>query len=223
MTSPKQKALMTAALLAIVLIVYILNWTSGPDIAYFRSLGASRWTAVILILSMAGVWAFAFPASIFFFIVPLLYNPLPSSLIMTAGSTLGALAGYIAARYIGGPWIETFREHRITKFLSRHSTFTTLFALRVVPSSPHGFINYGAGLVAVSLAKFLVATALGTAIKGFVYAAAVHSAVGATSLSDALTWKSVTLLFSIALLVVGGKLVSKRILGREEKTVRTEQ
>ncbi len=206
------KAITAAALLILGIALYQIFWSDNVNIEYFRSLGDSPWTAALMIVSMGAAWAFALPASVFFFIVPLVYDPLPSALIMTAGSTLGATTGYVAARFIGGPWVEQFRDHKVTRFLSRHATLTTLFVLRVVPSSPHGFINYGAGFVSVPVLPFLAATAAGTLIKAFVYAVAVHSAVGATSLSEALSWKSVASLLTVAALAVLGRVVARRWL-----------
>lgn len=206
------KAITAAALLVLGIALYQIFWSDNVNVDYFRSLGGSPWTAVLMIVSMGAAWAFALPASVFFFIVPLVYAPVPSAFIMTAGSTLGATTGYLAARFIGGPWIEQFRDHTVTQFLSRHATLTTLFALRVVPSSPHGFINYGAGFVSVPILPFLVATAAGTFVKAFVYAIAVHSAVEATSLSEALSWTSVASLLAVAALAVLGRIVVRRWL-----------
>ncbi len=210
MMSTKRKAVIAGIVIALSFATYLFFWSDRATIEFFRSLGANNWSAVVLIISMGAAWAFALPASIFYFVVPLLYDPLLSTLIMVAGSTLGAAAGYIAARYVGGPWVNQFRDQRVTKLLFQHSTFSILFAIRVVPSSPHGFINYGAGLVAVPMPRFLVATALATAVKAYVYASAVHATIGAASLSDALTWKSVASLFAIALLVISGKLIAKK-------------
>jgi len=137
--------------------------------------------------------------------------------IVVLGAVLAGLAGYSVAKTIGARKIERYREHRVTRLLSQHSHFAALFTIRVVPSSPNALINYGAGLLQIPLGRFLIATALATAIKGFIYALAVHSALGALSLSDALTWESIVALFGFAALALGGRMVKQKWMTPEEK------
>ena len=116
------------------------------------------WAPALIILAMAAAWAFALPASAFLFITPLLFPPHWSALITTAGCALGTAIGYMVARFVGGAWVERFRDGRLHKFLTRHSSFMVLFAIRLTPSSPHGFINYGAGLAQIPLARFVISS-----------------------------------------------------------------
>ncbi len=206
--------------LAVILIGFLVFWKSGllnPDPQYFRSLANSPWLPVILIVAIASAWTFALPASVFFFIVPLFYDPLPSTAIVVLGAVLAGLAGYSTAKTFGAQKIERYRDHRVTRLLSQHSHFAALFAIRVVPSSPNALINYGAGVLQIPLGRFLVATALATAIKGFIYALAVHSALGAQSLSDALTWESIAALFGFAALALGGRMLKQKWMTPEAK------
>jgi uncharacterized membrane protein YdjX (TVP38/TMEM64 family) len=170
------------------------------------------WAPALIILAMAAAWAFALPASAFLFITPLLFPPHWSALITTAGCALGTAIGYIVARFVGGAWVERFRDGRLHKFLTRHSSFMVLFAIRLTPSSPHGFINYGAGLAQIPLARFVLATTLAMALKSYVYAEAVHNTVGAKSLFDALTPKTMLSLFAVALLAIAGHILHRRYL-----------
>jgi len=190
--------------LALLTIGFLVYWRSGlteADLDSLRSARDSPFTPIVIVVSMAGAWAFALPASIFFFIIPLLYDPVTSAAIMSIGSGLGAASGYVAARYLRGSWIEKFRNHPATRFLSHHSTFSTLFAIRIVPSSPHGFISYGAGILGIPFVRFVSATMAAILIKGYIYANAVRAAISATSLSDALK------------LAVGCRVVFHRCLG----------
>ena len=175
-----------------------------------RALGSNQWTAFLIVTAMTGAWTFALPASVFFFITPLLFPPLSATAIICLGSATGTTMGYVAARYIGGPWVERFRDHRVTKFLERHSSFSSLFAIRTFPSSPHGFINYGAGLVKIPLPKFLLATLCGVGIKAFLYATAIGGSVGASSIQEALNWQTVTALSVMSLLAIGGHIVQRQ-------------
>ncbi|MEX0736552.1 MAG: VTT domain-containing protein [Bacteroidota bacterium] len=210
----KSNRIRSIILSVVLVILLILFLTSGireqTTVENLRALGANRWTAFLIIMAMTGAWAFALPASVFFFITPLLFSPLPATAIICVGSATGTTMGYIAARYIGGSWVERFRDHRVTRFLKRHSSFASLFAIRAFPSSPHGFINYGAGLVRIPLPKFLLATLCGVGIKAFLYATAISGSVGASSIREALNWQTVTALTAISLLAIGGHVVQRR-------------
>ena len=90
-----------------------------------------------------------------------------------------------------------------------------LFAIRLTPSSPHGWINYAAGLAAIPLIRFLTATTLAMGIKSYVYAVAVHHTVGAKSLFDALTPKTMLSLTAVAALAIAGHWLHRRYLSTE--------
>jgi uncharacterized membrane protein YdjX (TVP38/TMEM64 family) len=204
------------SLIGIVLlaILFLLFMQSGLReqirVDNLHELGANPWTPALIILAMTGAWTFALPASVFFFITPLLFSAPVATAVICAGSAAGTCMGYIAARWIGGPWVERFREHRVTKFIERHATFPSLFAIRIFPSSPHGFLNYGAGLVKIPLLKFLLATMLAVGIKAYLYATAISNSVGASSIREALNWQTVTALTALAVLAIAGHLFQRR-------------
>lgn len=227
MNVPDLKSNRTRSILSFVALVILLFLflTSGireqATVENLRMLGANRWTAFLIVAAMTGAWAFALPASVFFFITPLLFSPLPATAIICLGSATGTTMGYVAARYIGGPWVERFRDHRVTRFLQRHSSFSSLFAIRAFPSSPHGFINYGAGLVRIPLPKFLLATLCGVGIKAFLYATAIGGSVGASSIREALNWQTVAALTAISMLGIGGHVVQRRWDERDRASTRS--
>jgi len=226
MTSPSTPTRSTGSLLwirsigglVILIVVLILFLQSGlrdqVAVERIRELGDHPLAALLIILAMAGAWTFALPGSIFFFITPLLYPPLEAAVIITIGSMAGTMTGYSAARFIGGPWFERFRESRVTRFMSRHSTFGMIFTLRIVPASQHGILNYSAGLLKIGFVKFLAATVLAIAIKGFLYATAIQQSVGATNVREALNIETVSALIALALLGITGHVIQRR---REER------
>ncbi|MGH9902319.1 MAG: TVP38/TMEM64 family protein [Pyrinomonadaceae bacterium] len=206
------KAWRVAVAAAAILFAFSLYRWSGlwesPE--RLQSLEAGVAAASLIVFAMAAAWAFALPASMFLFITPLLFPPHWSALITTTGCALGTAAGYAVARFVGGAWVERFRDSRIKRFLTRHSSFFVLFGIRLTPSSPHGFINYAAGLAHVPFARFVAATTAAMAIKSFVYAHAVHHTVGAKSLTDALSARTLLSLFCVALLAVAGHVLRQR-------------
>jgi uncharacterized membrane protein YdjX (TVP38/TMEM64 family) len=202
-----------ATLLALVLL-FILFEKSGLGeqirVERLRELGQNPLTPLLIISAMTAAWTFALPGSLFFFVTPLLFAPLEATAIICVGSAAGTAAGYSAARYVGGPWVERFREHRVTKFLERHSTFASLFAIRIVPSSQHGLINYGAGLLKIPIGKFMAATLCAIAIKAFLYAKAIEGSVGASSIGEALNWQTLSALSALGLIALVGHMLQRR-------------
>ena len=207
---------------AVVCVIFAVNRWSGlwelPE--RLRELGVGGRTAALIILVMAFMGAFALPASAFLFITPLLFPPRVSALITTAGFAVSTGVGYAVARFVGGPWVERSRDGRLRRFLARHSSFLVLFGIRLTPSSPHGFISYAAGLAAIPFARFLLATTAAMAIKSYVYAEAVHGTVGAKSLTDALSAKTLLSMFSVAVLAFVGHALGRRFTRETTETGR---
>ncbi len=177
---------------------------------HLRELGSNPLTPVLIVLAMTGAWAFALPGSAFFFITPLLFPPLEATAIIVVGSAAGTSAGYAAARFVGGPWVDRARSSRWNQFLARHSTFGMIFTLRIVPGSQHGILNYGAGALAIGFMKFLGATILAIGIKAFLYSTAIQQSVGASNIREALNPETVAALMALAALGVAGHLIQRR-------------
>ncbi|MCI0707326.1 MAG: VTT domain-containing protein [Ignavibacteriae bacterium] len=198
-------------LLAAVLVLFLDSGLYDEmSIENLRALGSNPWTPALIIIAMTGAWAYSLPASVFFFITPLLFSPLMATAVICIGSAGGTTLGYVAARYVGGPWVERFKDHRLTKFIERHATFPSLFAVRIMPGSWHGPLNYGAGLVKIPFLKFLIATLIAISIKGYLYAVAISNSVNATSVLDALNWQTVTATMSLAALGIAGHLWQRK-------------
>ncbi len=216
--TPRKRSVLLFAILVALLILFLNSGLRDiVTVAKLRELGANPLTPLLIIAAMTGAWTFAMPGSVFFFITPLLFTPLEATAIICAGSAAGTAMGYGAARYVGGPWIERFRNHRITRFLERHSTFASLFAIRIFPGSQHGLINYGAGLVRVPVVRFLLATMTAVAIKAFLYARAIEGSVGASNIREALNWQTVTALSALGLIAIAGHFWQRR-REKEEQT-----
>jgi uncharacterized membrane protein YdjX (TVP38/TMEM64 family) len=171
--------------------------------------GASLFTALIIILIMAASLTCCLTASYFLILTPLLFPTHLSTVITTTGCVIGAAGGYVFARFVGGSWAERFRDGRVQRFLSTHSSFLALFGLRLAPT-PHGVVNYAAGLARISPARFLFATLLAMGLKSYVYAAAVQSAVGAGSAANAVSAPVVLSLFAVGALSLLGHVLTRR-------------
>lgn len=208
----------------IVVAGYVLYEFSGirgmVTVEQLRELGQNPAAPILIIFAMAGAWTFALPGSVFFFVTPLLFPPAEATVIITIGSAAGTTAGYAAARFIGGPWVERSRTSRWSQFLARHSTFAMIFTLRIVPGSQHGLLNYSAGLLRVGFTRFLSATLLAISIKSFLYATAIQSSIGASNIREALNPGTVGALFGLATLGIAGHVIQKRMQKRDEDVKR---
>jgi uncharacterized membrane protein YdjX (TVP38/TMEM64 family) len=206
------KPVLTIFVLGLLLLIYFKSglWEK-VSVQNLRDLGNNPYAPLLIIAAMTIVWTFPLPASIFFFITPLLYPPVESTVIIIAGSMLGSTSGYIAARNISSNYADKYRSNKITQFLKRHSTFGSIFALRIVPSSPHFLINYVAGILKIPIRIFLTATFIAIGIKGYLYSSAVNSGIGARSLSEALGINTILPLFALAALAILGKILKDKI------------
>ncbi|HEX8423814.1 MAG TPA: VTT domain-containing protein [Pyrinomonadaceae bacterium] len=202
------------AVLLMAFVIALLLYSRGglwasPE--QWQASGAGFVTAFVIVLIMTASLACGLTASYFLILTPLLFPLHWSALITTAGSVLGAAGGYLIAGFVGGAWAERFRDGRVQRFLSTHSSFLALFGLRLAPS-PHSIVNYAAGLARVPPVRFLAATLAATAIKSYVYASAVQNAVGGGSAANAVSAPVVLSLFAVAALSLLGHVLTRRYM-----------
>jgi uncharacterized membrane protein YdjX (TVP38/TMEM64 family) len=184
----------------------VLAWARGH---------AGRWYVPVLIVAAQFVlFTFAQPGSVLFWVAALLYAPPAATAILVAGGTSGAAGAYLLARRLTRLDLAKAREQRVFRLLERRGDFFTLCALRVLPGMPNSLINYGAGVLALPLAMFLAATALGLAVKMYLYAAAVDAAVGSTTPRDLVRVEVLGPLVTIALLLAFGRPALEVIANR---------
>lgn len=197
----------TLLALVVAFVLYFRGgaWSSPDE----WQAGGGFVTAFVIILVMAASLTCCLTASYFLILTPLLFPAHLSTAITTTGCVLGAAGGYLFARFVGGAWAERFRDGRVQRFLSTHSSFLALFGLRLAPS-PHGVVNYAAGLARISPARFLLATLAAMGLKSYVYAMAVRAAAGAGSATDAVSAPVVLSLFAVAALSLVGHVLTRR-------------
>lgn len=198
--------LLLAIVAAFVLYSHGGAWSSAE---HWQAGGANLFTACLIIFIMAVSLTCCLTASYFLILTPLLFPAHVSAVITTAGCVFGAAGGYLFARFVGGTWAERFRAGRVQRFVLTHSSFLALFGLRLAPS-PHGVVNYAAGLARISPARFLLATLLAMGLKSYVYAKAVHMAAGAGSAANAVSAPVVLSLLAIAALSLIGHVLTRR-------------
>jgi uncharacterized membrane protein YdjX (TVP38/TMEM64 family) len=186
----------------------IIDWRMA--IEWARGHAGGWWLAATIVLAQLALYTFAQPGSILFWVAALLYSPPAATLILTAGGTSGALGAYVFAHRLTRRDAEHSREQRLFRLLERQGDFFTLCALRVVPGMPHSAINYASGILALPVTRFLVATALGLALKSYLYSAAVYRAIDTAGPSDLLRLEVLGPLFAVALLLLLGRFAFRR-------------
>jgi uncharacterized membrane protein YdjX (TVP38/TMEM64 family) len=79
------------------------------------------------------------------------------------GSVLGAIAGFLIARYVNAGWLEPETMPRIGPILRRAEAggWRSVAALRLIPMLPHSVGNYALGLTRLPLGAYALGSLLG--------------------------------------------------------------
>ena len=168
------------------------------------------WVAAGLALLQALFFMLALPGSTFLWVIAPIYPPLTATLILVAGSTMGAMAGYLFASRLTGPWRERIYKNRFFKQLEKRSDFLTQCAIRTFPAFPHSFINYSAGVLKLPLIPFLLAALIGLSIKTFLYATAIHGAMKANDPYELIRIETMAPLMILVLLFILAQIFQHR-------------
>lgn len=192
----------------------ILDGRAGVALA--QEYAGRWWLAPVLSLVTAALFAASLPGSLMVWVVGALFPPQIAAPVFVAGGVAGAFAAYSVARAAGNRDGGAATDSRALRMLARRSDFATLLAVRVAPSLPHSAINLAAGILAVPRARFLVTTALGLAIKGTIYVTAIHRATDFATLTEAISWRTLAPLAGLAVLLMLGPLLLRRLRGQRE-------
>jgi uncharacterized membrane protein YdjX (TVP38/TMEM64 family) len=141
----------------------------------------------------------------------ILFGPVVGVITVLAGATTGAVGAFGVARFVGRGPVERLtgrRARALDRFVAERGLIALLL-LRLVPVIPFSVLNLVAGVTALRLRDYTIATAL-----GIVPATVAFVAVGGT-LDDP---TSPAFLVAIGLLVVvtvGGALGARRLRQRD--------
>ncbi len=100
-----------------------------------------------------------------------LFGVIPATVFVNISSTSGAVAAFIASRYLIGDWVQEKYKNKLIKFnkeLKKNGAYY-LFTLRLIPIFPFFLINVFAGLTKLRLSTFFWTTALGIIPGSVVY------------------------------------------------------
>ncbi len=185
-----------------------LDWRAALELV--RSHAGQWWVAPALVLLQVLLFAFGLPGSAVLWLVAPLYAPAVATVILTTGGCAGALAAYGFARRLSGASLVRLQASRGYRMLQREGDLLLLCALRLAPGVPHSVLNYAAGVLRLPLAPFLVAAAVGFAVKAYLYSRVIHRALAAGRPADLLAWDAVWPLLAVALVVVAARAALRR-------------
>lgn len=185
--SAKEWALRLAPIAAIgglVVLFFALGWNRYLSMDLIREHGLNLqayarenwWIALLAFIAVyAAATASTIPGPVFLTLLGgMMFGPVVGMLGQAAGATLGSVVIYAVYRSSIGTWLRAKFEadagfmDRLAKGIDRNA-FTTLLTLRLIPSVPFVLINATAGMMAVPLRPYVVATFLGLLPSTFIY------------------------------------------------------
>ncbi|WP_377887771.1 TVP38/TMEM64 family protein [Alkalihalobacillus sp. R86527] len=159
--------------------------TSGLEDLKAFMLGLGNWGPIVAIFLMVLHSIIFIPSEIILFANVYIFG-LTFGLIYTwIGSMLGAYLSFYLARLFGRPLVlKVISDDKLAKFdnwFKKNGLFG-LFLLRLVPLFSFNLLNYGAGLISITLWQFTWTTALGIIppmfIMAWLYMNSMQSSLG---------------------------------------------
>lgn len=169
------------------------------------------WLAVLLVLIQTILFTFAAAGSSMIWVTGALFAPITSTLLITAGTTLGGISAYKFSAHLSEEWVTRVENSAIYRLLKKESGLLTMFALRLMPGFPHSVINYSAGILKIRLPAFIAAAIAGTAIKTYVYSTLIYHATSPDTVTGSLDISTVWPLLALSLLTLSA-VILKRLL-----------
>lgn len=130
--------------------------------------------AIALLFLLAGSVAVVclVPASVVAAAAGYLLGATAGTAVAIVAVTVGSLAAFGLARWIGGEPLVHLGGPRLRAFAERveRRGFLAVLYARLIPGAPFTYLNYLAGLTRISATSFTAATALGFAPRALVYA-----------------------------------------------------
>lgn len=209
-----------AAFAVAAMLAYIWLWYS-PDL-----MAVKRWAAtmshhpvvvVTVMLTMAVTLAIGLPGSIGLWLIAPFYPPLVATVMLTISSVAGAWGAYLLAARVGERWQPKGLTLKVMDTLKARSDLLMQCAMRVLPGFPHSVINFAAGLGHIALGRYLLAAALGLAVKWAVYSSAIYGALEAIEEEDPLQMDVLLPLLALTALLLAGAWYRRRLESAQEQ------
>jgi uncharacterized membrane protein YdjX (TVP38/TMEM64 family) len=192
----------------IILIALGIFLQLGGVIDYQQLISLARkyadhwWLPVLLVMIQTIMFTFATAGSSMVWATAVLFPPLTSTLIITTGTTLGAVSAYMFSKHLSEEWTNKVKDSKIYRLLQKEGGFLTMLSLRLMPGFPHSVINYSAGILQIRLLGFIPAAIIGTAVKTFIYSVLIYNATSPGKLTGSIDISTVWPLLALSLLIL---------------------
>jgi uncharacterized membrane protein YdjX (TVP38/TMEM64 family) len=165
------------------------------------------------------------PATAMSFVGSLLYGTIQGTLLVWISATLGSIAPFAWARWLGRPGVASLMSSfealsRFDRFIGKHG-LRGLFYVRLLPIFPYILVNYGCGLASVRWRDYLLATFLGL-LPGVFFYQYLFASFGEAILMEGVSWRHLRdpniLLSASGFLIFawGGQVLSHRLRGEND-------
>ena len=193
-------------LIALVVLGIALQLTGSIDLAELvaiaRRYADHWWLGVLLVVIQTVLFTFAMTGSSMVWITGAVFTPISSTVIITAGTTLGGISAYLFSEKLSGEWTHKIKFLRIYQLLQKQGDFFTLFALRIMPGFPHSVINYSSGILKIKFINFIPAAITATAIKTYVYSILIYNTTTPGELTGTIDLSIIWPLLALSMLIL---------------------
>ena len=199
-------ALLVAAAGALVLATDDLSIVGLRDLVGGWGPGAPVLFALVYAVAMV----LLLPGTPFTLVAGLVFGPVLGAGTALVGATLGATGAFLVGRAIGRSAGEELAGERV-QAIDRHlgeRGFVSVLVVRLIPLFPFNVVNLVAGITAVRLTTYVVATAIGI-IPGVVILASTGG-----SLDDPTSPRFLASVGAYLALLVGSSLAARRVRAR---------
>ena len=155
---------MVLALLAVGIVAVVLNRAALEPDAIRAAIAAHPAIAPLLFLLLHVIASLLFvPRTLMGLVAGGVFDFWWGLLWAATGSVLGAVAGFLVARYVNSGMIDLESLPRLGPVLQRAEAggWRAVTMLRLIPVIPHSFSNYALGLTRLSLGGYALGSLLG--------------------------------------------------------------
>ena len=175
-----------------------------------RPFAETWWAPLVAVILQLILYMFALPGSLVIWSLGAIYPPWAATLLIAAGGVAGSLAAYFFSAELSSSWAQKFTRSKVYKMIKGNAAFLQLFALRCLPGFPHSFINYSSGMLKVSLLNFVLSTALGFMIKGYIYCSAIYQAFHIEDGDKVISFSTAWPLLLLVIFLLASVILKKR-------------
>jgi len=156
---------------------------------------------LIFVLAHLAASLFFVPRTLMAVAAGLLFGAVGGFFWATVGSTVGAAAGFVLARYVNSGLIEPESLPKLGPLLvkAEEGGWRAVAMVRLIPMLPHPVTNYGLGLTRLSFGDYVFGTILGQIPMTFAYVE--FGSAGDEALAGGANWVAPTAIGAVVLAI----------------------